>query len=78
MTTQTPPASEPALIDVKAVAALLNCSTRHVTRLEEDKRMPSAIKLGRLCRWQREVILAWIAVGCPDCATWEKLQQVKA
>jgi predicted DNA-binding transcriptional regulator AlpA len=77
MTTKTPPTNEPALIDVKAVAALLGCSTRHVTRLEDAQQIPPAIKLGRLSRWQREVILAWIAAGCPDCATWEKLQ-VKA
>lgn len=76
--TKTPPATEPALIDVKAVATLLGCSARHVTRLEEAKLMPPAVKLGRLSRWNREVILAWVAANCPDLPAWEKSQQVKA
>ena len=74
MTTKTPPETEPALIDVKAVAALLGCSARHVTRLEEAKLMPAAIKLGRLSRWNRVAIEQWIAAGCPDRATWENSQ----
>jgi predicted DNA-binding transcriptional regulator AlpA len=78
MTNSTTPLAEPALIDVKAVAALLDCSPRHVTRLEEAKRMPPAIKLGRLSRWPRETILAWIAAGCPDCRTEEKPQPENA
>jgi len=78
MTNSTTPPAEPALIDVRAVASLLGCSPRHVTRLEEAKQMPPAIKLGRLSRWQRDVVLAWIAAGCPDCQTWEKLQRENA
>ena len=62
--TATPP-TEPALIDVKAVAKLLNCSARHITRLDDAGQMPPAIKLGRLSRWNRETVLAWIAAGCP-------------
>ena len=62
---QTAQATEPALIDVKAVAALLGCSTRHVTRLEEAKQMPPSIKLGRLSRWNRTAIEEWIAAGAP-------------
>jgi predicted DNA-binding transcriptional regulator AlpA len=72
MTDTTPATAEPVMIDVKAVAAMLGCSTRHVTRLEEAELMPPAIKLGRLSRWQRETILAWVAAGCPDRAAWEK------
>jgi predicted DNA-binding transcriptional regulator AlpA len=55
---------ETALIDVKVVAKLLDCSTRHVTRLEEGGLMPAPIRLGRLCKWSRRVIEEWIAGGC--------------
>ena len=57
------PAAE--LLDVKAVAALLGCSTRHVGRLVERNRMPAPIKLGVLVRWSRAALLAWIGQGCP-------------
>ncbi|MCI0702276.1 MAG: helix-turn-helix domain-containing protein [Planctomycetia bacterium] len=77
--TESQPANtaEPVLIDVKAVAKLLGCSTRHVTRLQDAGQMPPAMKLGRLSRWHRETILAWIAAGCPDRLTWEKSRKGK-
>jgi excisionase family DNA binding protein len=59
---------EPVLIDVKVMASLLGCSTKHVTRLEEAGQLPPAIKLGRLSRWNREVVLKWLADGCPAVA----------
>jgi len=62
--TKTPPA-EPALIDVQGVATLLQCSKRHVARMEDAGQMPQAVKLGRLSRWSRKAIEAWIAAGCP-------------
>jgi excisionase family DNA binding protein len=61
MATTTPP----AMLDVREVAALLKCSARTVTRLEEIGAMPPAVRLGRLCRWNRIVVEAWIADGCP-------------
>jgi excisionase family DNA binding protein len=56
-----------ALLDVKAVAAMLDCSTRHVHRLADAGRMSRPIKLGALVRWRRAEVLAWIADGCPSC-----------
>jgi excisionase family DNA binding protein len=52
------------LIDVKAVAGLLDCSERHVWRLADRGAMPAAVRLGALVRWDRAAILAWIAGGC--------------
>jgi excisionase family DNA binding protein len=54
-----------ALLDVKAVAALLNCSQRTVYRLADGGKMPAPLHLGALVRWQREVIAQWIKDGCP-------------
>ena len=61
------PRQPSALIDVQGVAALLNCSARHVYRLADMGRMPRPVKLGALVRWSRVAILDWIAQGCPSC-----------
>lgn len=63
-TTQTPPATEPAMIDTAEVARMLSCSKKHVARLAKDGAMPAATKLGGLIRWNRKVILDWIEGGC--------------
>lgn len=62
---QTATTTPPAMLDVKEVAALLKCSARHITRLEESGQMPPAVRLGRLCRWNRAAVEARIADGCP-------------
>jgi len=65
---QTPPANSPAkLLDVNAVAELLDCSSRHVYRLSDTGRMPAPVRLNSLVRWSRKAIEDWIASGCPRC-----------
>jgi excisionase family DNA binding protein len=59
------PADEPLLLDVKAVAALLGCSSRNVYRLADAGKMPRPLKVGTLVRWRRADIETWIANGCP-------------
>ncbi len=58
------PRERRVLLNVQAVAEMLNCSPRHVYRLTDSKRMPKPYKLGALCRWDRAAIEAWIAGGC--------------
>lgn len=55
------------LLDVDAVAELLDCSTRHVYRLSDAGKMPRPVKLGALVRWQKSAIEDWIVAGCPSC-----------
>ncbi len=57
-----------ALLDVRAVARLLGCSTRHVHRLADTGRMPAPVRLGALVRWRREDLDAWLAAGCRACS----------
>jgi len=57
--------SEAALLDVGQVAAILNCSRRHVFRLTQVGRMPRPLKLGSLLRWNRQAVQEWIDRGCP-------------
>lgn len=69
----TGPRQEPALLDVRAVAAMLGCSPRHVYRLVDSGRMPKPVKLGGLVRWCRVALEIWIADGCPDCGNGGQL-----
>ena len=57
--------SRTALLDVRAVAKLLDCSSRHVYRLADAGKLPRPVKLGQLVRWRRAEMLGWIADGCP-------------
>jgi excisionase family DNA binding protein len=63
------PANAAELLDVRAVAALLGCSTRHVKRLADAGKLPSPLKLGRLKRWPRRAIRQWLDDGCPRVRT---------
>jgi excisionase family DNA binding protein len=63
-TLTTPICDAAALLDVNGVAALLNCSPRHVYRLSDAGKMPRPLKLGALIRWPRQSVLDWIGSGC--------------
>jgi excisionase family DNA binding protein len=63
--TPSPTVSGTAMLDVADVAEMLRCSRRHVYRMSDAGRMPAPIKLGALVRWDRDVLMRWIADGCP-------------
>jgi predicted DNA-binding transcriptional regulator AlpA len=69
MIAATPLPVEAALLDVRAVARLLDCSPRHVYRLSDGGRMPPPLKVGALARWRRQSIEEWISGGCKPCRT---------
>jgi predicted DNA-binding transcriptional regulator AlpA len=56
----------PPLLDVGTVAAVCDCSPRHIYRLSDSDRMPRPIRLGSLVRWRKDDIKAWIDAGCPS------------
>jgi len=56
-----------ALLDIRQVASLLNCSTRSVYRFCDAGRMPKPIKLGGLLRFHRQEIWDWINSKCIRC-----------
>lgn len=62
-------AGPPALIDVRGVAELLDCSPRHVYRLSDAGKMPKPVHLGALVRWNRSEIDSWLSAGCPAVRT---------
>lgn len=53
------------LLDVRAVAEMLDCSSRHVYRLADAGAMPRPVRVGALVRWPRQAIEDWIQAGCP-------------
>ena len=55
----------PELLDVRGVASEMSVSIAHVRRLAAAGLMPPPVKLGRILRWRRAAISAWIASGCP-------------
>ncbi len=55
-----------SLLNVKEVAALLGCSTRHVRRLRKKGKMPKPLKLGQLVRWRRSGHPEMDRRGLPD------------
>ena len=63
------PADVSAMYDVRQVADLLQCSTRHVYRLADTARMPRPVKLGALVRWSAAAIREWIDGGCKPVRT---------
>ena len=52
---------QPLLMSIHDVAQALNCSARHIARLEQLGRIPRSIKLGASRRWSRLAIEKWIA-----------------
>jgi excisionase family DNA binding protein len=66
---------ESGLVNVKAAAALVGCSDRHVWGLARSGRMPRPVRLGRAVRWRRAELLAWIQAGCPARERWEALRR---
>lgn len=57
----------PVMLDVHGFAGLLDVSPRHVRRLVDAGKCPAPVRLGRVCRWPRPTVEAWIADGCPNC-----------
>jgi excisionase family DNA binding protein len=48
------------LLDVAAVARLLGVSKRSVLRRVDEGELPRPILIGRLARWRRSDIVAWL------------------
>lgn len=56
------------LLTRKEVAELLNCSDRHVARLEKDGLIPKPVRLRSRVLFSREKIQRWVEEDCPSLA----------
>jgi predicted DNA-binding transcriptional regulator AlpA len=52
------------LIDVDALATLLNISRRTLSRLVAEQSIPAPIRFGTLNRWNLKDIITWVDSGC--------------
>ncbi len=66
------------LLDVRAVAELIGCSSRNVYRLAESGQIPSPVKIGGLVRWNRDSLDDWIDAGCPHACNGKAVADANA
>src|SRR5439155_8269725 len=63
MNTTTTATDSKGLLDRVGLAALLKCSTRTVTRLQQAGRLPAPLHLLGLTRWRVSDIERWLAAS---------------
>ena len=69
----------PLLISRAELAALMGISLAHLTRRKNKGLLLGALKLGgRLVRYSREEVVAWIGAGCVPRDEWERMKKLKA
>lgn len=59
----------PALLDIRAAAALAGISGRHLEDLAREGLAPAPLRLGRCRRWREAELREWIEAGCPEVGT---------
>jgi excisionase family DNA binding protein len=59
------PAIAPIALSAEQVAELLGVSRAHVWRMLKRGQLPTPARLGRLSRWDRRTVEAWLAAGAP-------------
>ena len=52
---------EASTYTVEQIARLLQCSERHVWRLADANKIPGKLRIGRLVRFSRQLVDAWLA-----------------
>lgn len=70
--------SKPLGLKYNELSRLLNVSDRTIRSLDQLGKIPAAIMLGRVKRWNRVEIEDWFAAGGPDRKTWEAMKAAKA
>ncbi len=56
---------QPLLVDIHALAGLLDRSVASLERDQAAGRLPAPVRIGGSKRWRRADIEAWVAAGCP-------------
>jgi hypothetical protein len=66
---------EALLIPNTEAAAMIGVLRAHFHRLRAAGKFgPPAIRLGRKVMYERESLIRWVQVGCPDAATWRAME----
>ena len=61
----------PLLIDIKAMASLMDRSVTSIQRDDEAGRIPASMMIGGSSAGVSTRSALWVRVGCPDRAIWE-------
>ena len=61
------PQAEALLLTADDVSRLLAVSRLTIFRWRAAGRLPAPVRVGRVVRWRRSEIIAWIDAGCPSC-----------
>lgn len=61
----------PLLVDGKTFAKQLVVSTSTFSRMNASGKLPPCVRLSAGCvRWRVDDVTKWVALGCPDRATY--------
>jgi excisionase family DNA binding protein len=58
----------PLLMTPAELAELLNISPRKIRAMKATGALPVTVRIGRLTRFRRADVLAWVTAGCPATA----------
>lgn len=62
----------PLLVSASVAAAILGIGRATLYKLDAAGDIPQARKLGKLRRWSRPELEAWVAAGCPSRVQWAR------
>ncbi len=65
--------SNPLLVSSNAAALMCGISRSAWYKLVSSGKAPRPVKLGRLARWRRDEVEAWVAAGCPFRQKWDAM-----
>lgn len=69
---------QPEGIDIRAVAGLLSIGLTTAKEWNEGGKLPApVIRRGRVVRWARSEIVAWLQSGAPSRAMWNQIRDAK-
>lgn len=72
----TPIQSERLALPPKDAAALLGISRAQLCKLHAAGKLPLLVRLGtKGTRWRVDELREWLAAGCPDRETWERMRK---
>jgi len=70
--------SQRLALPARDAAALLGISRAQLWKLHSQGKLPLPVRLGtKAPRWRVEELRAWLAAGCPDRETWQRLREAQ-
>ena len=74
-TTKNPIVSDRLALTAKDAAGLLGISRAQLWKLHSSGKLPLPVRLGtRAPRWRMDELREWLAAGCPDRVTWQRMR----